>query len=58
MTNRDNILMPLVLANRSHKVMEQRMNTLSSKLGIEKLLSKYPYQVSVENNNELRLVEH
>ena len=45
MTNRDNILMPLVLANRSHKVME-RMNTLSSKLGIEKLLSKYPYQVS------------
>lgn len=46
MTNRDNILMPLVLANRSHKVMEQRMNTLSSKLGIEKLLSKYPYQVS------------
>ena len=38
--------MPLVLANRSHKVMEQRMNTLSSKLGIEKLLSKYPYQVS------------
>ena len=46
MTNRDNILMPLVLANRSHKVMEQRMNALSSKLGIEKLLSKYPYQVS------------
>lgn len=46
MTNQDNILMPLVLANRSHKVMEQRMNTLSSKLGIEKLLSKYPYQVS------------
>ena len=46
MTNRDNILMPLVLGNRSHKVMEQRMNALSSKLGIEKLLSKYPYQVS------------
>lgn len=46
MTNRDNILMPLVLANRSHKVMEQRMNSLSSKLDIEKLLSKYPYQVS------------
>ena len=35
MTNRDNILMPLVLANRSHKVMEQRMNSLSSKLDIE-----------------------
>ncbi|MCJ1655454.1 ABC transporter ATP-binding protein [Staphylococcus sp. NRL 16/872] len=46
MTNKDNMLMPLVLANRSHKIMQQRLNQLSTELGIEKLLDKYPYQIS------------
>ncbi|PNZ31988.1 ABC transporter ATP-binding protein [Staphylococcus petrasii] len=46
MTNKDNILMPLVLANRSHKIMQQRLDRLSTELGIEKLLDKYPYQIS------------
>lgn len=46
MTNKDNMLMPLVLANRSHKFMEQRVNDLSTALGIEQLLNKYPYQIS------------
>lgn len=46
MTNKDNMLMPLVLANRSHKFMEQRVNDLSTALGIDQLLNKYPYQIS------------
>ncbi|UDI77352.1 ABC transporter ATP-binding protein [Staphylococcus taiwanensis] len=46
MTNKDNMLMPLVLANRSHKFMEQRVNELSTALGIDQLLNKYPYQIS------------
>ena len=57
MTNRDNILMPLVLANRSHKVMEQRMNALSSKLGIENYFLNIRIKFLVVNNNGLRLVE-
>lgn len=46
MTNQDNMLMPLVLANRSHKVMAERIKSLSAKLGVETLLNKYPYQIS------------
>ncbi|MDN8759736.1 ABC transporter ATP-binding protein, partial [Staphylococcus aureus] len=42
----DNMLMPLVLANRSHKVMAERIKSLSAKLGVETLLNKYPYQIS------------
>ena len=43
---RDNILLPLVLAGKPYSEMERRLNPLARKLGIEKLLEKYPYEVS------------
>ncbi len=43
---RDNILLPLVLAGRSWREMEDRLQPLARKLGIETLLEKYPYEVS------------
>ena len=43
---KDNILLPLVLAGRSWREMEDRLLPLAKKLGIEKLLEKYPYEVS------------
>ncbi len=42
----DNILLPLVLAGRSFPEMEKRLLPLARRLGIEKLLKKYPYEVS------------
>ena len=46
MTNKDNILMPLVLANRSHQTMRHRLYRLSYQLHIEPLLNKYPFEIS------------
>lgn len=46
MTNKDNILMPLVLANRSHQMMRHRLYRLSYQLHIEPLLNKYPFEIS------------
>lgn len=46
MTNKDNILMPLVLANERPKKMNERLQSLSAQLGIEDLLEKYPYEIS------------
>ena len=43
---KDNILLPLVLAGRSWREMEDRLLPLAKKLVIEKLLEKYPYEVS------------
>ena len=43
---KDNILLPLVLAQTSYKDMEKRLLQVANKLGIEKLLSKYPYEIS------------
>ena len=43
---KDNILLPLVLAARPYSEMESRLLPLARKLGIEKLLEKYPYEVS------------
>ena len=43
---RDNIFLPLVLAGSEYGVMEERLHPLAVKLGIEKLLDKYPYEVS------------
>ena len=43
---RDNILLPLVLAGKPYSEMERRLIPLARKLGIEKLLEKYPYEVS------------
>ncbi|KAA1040335.1 ABC transporter ATP-binding protein [Macrococcus equipercicus] len=46
MTNRDNILMPLVLSNVKPSAMNQRLEPLAAQLGISSLLDKYPYQLS------------
>ena len=43
---RDNILLPLVLAGKPYREMEQRLKPLADKLGITSLLSKFPYEVS------------
>lgn len=43
---KDNIFLPLVLSGVDHKEMEQRLKLIAVKLGIDKLLEKYPYEVS------------
>ncbi len=42
----DNVLLPLVLAGRSHRDMEEALAGVASQLGIEGLLKKYPYEIS------------
>ena len=42
----DNILLPLVLAGKTYREMEQRLLPLARRLGIDGLLKKYPYEVS------------
>lgn len=46
MSNKDNILMPLVLSNKQPDEMNNRILPLSQKLGIDTLLDKYPHQIS------------
>ena len=46
MTNKDNILMPLVLANERPKTMDERLKSISIQLGIHDLPDKYPYEIS------------
>lgn len=43
---KDNILLPLVLANKKYKDMEAKMQKIAKALGIDNLLNKYPYQIS------------
>ena len=43
---KDNICLPLVLAGKSWHEMEQRLLPLTQRLGIDRLLAKYPYEVS------------
>lgn len=43
---KDNIFLPLVLAGKSPKEMELRLNPIAEQLGIAHLLEKYPYEVS------------
>jgi len=43
---KDNILLPLVLAGKPHREMEDRLQPLARKLGISDILSKFPYEVS------------
>ena len=43
---KDNIGLPLVLAGKSWREMEQRLLPLTQRLGIDQLLAKYPYEVS------------
>lgn len=42
----DNIYLPLVLAGKSHKEMQERLKPIADQLGISQLLKKYPYEVS------------
>lgn len=43
---RDNIYLPLVLANTPKKQMDSRLEPLAAQLGINDILEKYPYEVS------------
>lgn len=43
---RDNIFLPLVLANQDWREMESRLAPLAQSLGIADILDKYPYEVS------------
>jgi putative ABC transport system ATP-binding protein len=45
-TLQDNIFLPLVLAGKSYNDMCNRLQPIAQKLGIEKILKKYPYEVS------------
>lgn len=42
----DNIFLPLVLAGRQYREMQERLTPIAAKLGITELLQKYPYEVS------------
>lgn len=42
----DNIYLPLVLAGKKYKEMEERLKGIAAALGITDLLKKYPYEVS------------
>ena len=43
---KDNILLPMVLANKPIAIMEDRLTPIVNKLGIAHLLTKFPYEVS------------
>lgn len=43
---RDNIFLPLVLSGKKYDEMNQRLQPIAQKLGIVKILDKYPYEVS------------
>jgi len=43
---KDNILLPLVLAGEPYESMHGKILRIASRLGIDKLLSKFPYEVS------------
>ena len=43
---KDNIFLPLVLAGKSYREMEQRLLPIADKLGIREILEKYTYEVS------------
>ena len=43
---KDNILLPLVLADVPYRDMEGRLQPLAAQLGIQEILKKYPYEIS------------
>ncbi|MDD6200141.1 MAG: ABC transporter ATP-binding protein [Firmicutes bacterium] len=45
-TVEDNIFLPLVLAGKSHREMQERLQPIAHQLGIAELLKKYPYEIS------------
>ncbi|MDU7142383.1 MAG: ATP-binding cassette domain-containing protein [Anaerococcus vaginalis] len=46
LNNRDNIFLPLVLANEKYKIMEEKLAPIAKALKISNLLDKFPYQIS------------
>lgn len=42
----DNIFLPLVLAGAKYPLMRQKLAPIAAQLGIESILTKYPYEVS------------
>lgn len=46
MTLKENIVLPLALSNTPYEEIKKRLKDISSKLGIEELLDKHPYEVS------------
>lgn len=42
----DNIFLPLVLSGKKYQEMARRLEPIAASLGIEKLLKKFPYEVS------------
>ncbi|MDT8718550.1 ABC transporter ATP-binding protein [Clostridium sp. 19966] len=46
MTLKENIVLPLALSNTPYGEIKKRLNDISSKLGIQEILSKHPYEVS------------
>lgn len=42
----DNIFLPLVISGRGYDEMSRRLQPIARKLGIEDILSKYPYEIS------------
>lgn len=42
----DNIFLPLVLSGKNYEEMNARLKPIAKKLGIDHILSKYPYEVS------------
>lgn len=45
-SNKDNILLPMVLSNADIKEMERCLQEIAPILGIQNLLEKYPYEIS------------
>lgn len=43
---RDNIFLPLVLSGKGYREMEEKLEPLAKMLGIDKILDKFPYEVS------------
>lgn len=43
---RDNIFLPLVLSGKDYKYMSEKLEPIASKLAIEDILDKFPYEVS------------
>lgn len=44
--NKDNVFLPLVLSKKSVSEMERRLAPIAKQLGIEDILTKYPYEIS------------
>lgn len=53
----ENIALALTIQGRRPKEIDKLVTEMAERLGIEKLLNKYPYQVSVVKNKELQLLE-